>query len=76
MSVRPSVTYMEVIVKLLFGPIASSFTCLIPSAAVPNSKGTLSLGEGQKYWGNGKILLISTKIAVCRWFGLTPVNDR
>jgi len=47
---------MEVIVKLLFGPIAPPFTFLIPSAAVPNSKGNPFFGEGQKYWGTGKIL--------------------
>ena len=46
-----SVMYMEVIVKLLFGPIAPSFAFLIPSAVVPNSKGNPYYGGGAKILG-------------------------
>jgi len=38
---------MEVIVELLFGPIAPSFAFLIPSTAVPNSKGNPFFGRGK-----------------------------
>jgi len=49
---------MEVIVKLLFGPIVPSFAFLIPSTTVANSKGNPFFGGGAKIlwqWENSVI---------------------
>jgi len=62
---------VEVIVKLLFGPIASSFAFFDLSASTQF--------QGKPFlWGGGKntgTMGFLTKIAVCRSCGLTPVND-
>jgi len=59
-----------------FRPDCPIIHILIPCSAVSNSKGNHFFREGQKYWGIGKILCFLTKIAVCRWFCSSPVNER
>jgi len=68
--------WVEVIVKLFFGPIAPSIAFLISSTSTQFQGKPFLWGMGQKYWGNGKILRFLTKIAACHCCGLTPVNER
>jgi len=56
---------VEVIVKLLFGPITPSFVFMISSAGTQFQGKPFLRGSGQKFWGNGKILWFSSKIAAC-----------
>jgi len=61
---------VEIIVKLLFGPIAPSFAFLISSAGTQFQGKPFLRRKQQKYWGNRKNLWFSTKIAACRCCGL------
>jgi len=57
---------VEVIVKLLFSPIAPSFAFLISSTGT-QFQGNPFFGEGQKYWAMGKFSdyhLKSLRVAV------------
>jgi len=54
---------VEVIVKLLFGPIAPSFAFVISSTSTKFQGKAFLRGRGQKYWGTWKSIAVHSQCA-------------